>query len=382
MCHLQGWILVGSMLILFLTGGSPARAQDQLALFRAALLANRANLEAFPTYKCRFTWTRATAANEKAALRREYKNVRSCDFVLVVDGGKQKFQALAPPMLPSMKQAVREKDGRLSVSVDFIPICDLNLGDRSLGYFRPFQEATVATDRRIYPAAPTPLGMCCLLQGPDKPPAKVFLEEERNQTILSGKGEMLLEQQVVVHTRGVFPSVDYEYYFDVSKGYLPLKAVRHVEPPWAGEKFDLILHVLQAKECSNQRWFPMTLLQIDVTPGKPLVDISELRVTELDVDRKPTDEDFAITIDAGTMIKLETRDTHKAPPFFYLKQQEKVTPEDIPRLARMLENVVSQPLMDTAVQSPGQSHQISKEFLGLPLSGTSVHAKNSLWKHS
>jgi hypothetical protein len=323
------------------------------AVLKAALVANQASLDAFPTYKCRFTWTKAIAKSEQAALRREYEGATSCDYILVVDGGKEKFQALTPSKIPSPKGAAREKDGKAAVSVDFMPACDLRLREHSLRYIRNFQQATVAKGRPEDPSGPSPLTLICGGAKRAYSPAKNFLSgHTQNPATLTGEGESILEDSPVVHVRAQAKSIDYEYYFDVRRGYWPLKFVQHLEPPWAGEKHDHVIHLVKAQECGRQRWFPMTWVEVSIYPKRSSVLVSELNVTELDVDNKPSDEDFSILLPAGTAIDEDSHAPGQAPRSFRLRQQEKITPDDIPRLAKMLNVVAQQPLMDTAVHSP------------------------------
>ncbi|MCI0740753.1 MAG: hypothetical protein L0Y72_17015 [Gemmataceae bacterium] len=332
----------------------PAAAQDaNTQVLKAALIANQANLDGLPTYKCRYTLTKATAESQAAALRGQYNNVRACESILVVDRGKEKYQALADGKLPPAEQAVKGPDGKMSVSVDFIPICDLRLNDQMLSYFGPFQNASVQTSKSPPLSELTPLTMMCIGQGLRTSPAAMFLNGRAREPAVFGRGQMELDGHVVVHVRAKAISIDDEYYFDPSQGYLPLKMVQHCEPPWSGEKHDVILHLLSAKECSRSRWFPMKWLQIHVYPNRAAVELVELRVTEFEPDKKPTDEDFSIVLPAGTLIQGESENARVPRKSFRLRQQEKVTPDDIPRLAEMLDNVGKVPLMDTAIARPG-----------------------------
>jgi hypothetical protein len=325
-------------------------------LLKAALVANQASLDAFPTYKCRFTWTKAAAKSEQAALRGEYEGATSCDFMIVADGGKHKFQALTPSAPRAPQKPIREKDGRYAVSHDFIPICDLKFKDQSLRYFRPFQQATVATGRPEDPGAPSPLDLICSGSKSSRSPAKLFLHGQSQNPVISGDGHELLDGCPIIHVRGRAVSIDHEYYFDPSRGYWPLKFVSHCEPPWAGEKQDIVVHLVKAQQCSRQRWFPMMWLQLTIFPKRGSVLVSELRVTELDVDNKPSDEDFSVVLDAGTSVETLPQGV-EAPHSFRLRQPEKITPDDIPRLAGMLATVAevpsraTRPLTDTAVHS-------------------------------
>ncbi len=331
---------------------TPAAAQDgNTQVLKAALIANQANLDGFATYKCRYTVTKATADSQAAALRGQYKDARSCDFILVIDRGKEKFQSLGPAKLPPGQEAVKGPDGKVSVSVDFIPNCDLRLNDQMLRHFSPFQNASVQTSKSPPLNELTPLTMMCVAHLRNSP-AAIFLNGRAREPVIFGPGQMELDGRVVVLVRAKAVSLDNEYYFDPSQGYLPLKLVRHCEPPWSAEKFDVVLHLLSAKECSRSRWFPMKWLQIYVYANRAAVEVVELRVTEFEPDTRPTDEDFSIVLPAGTLVQGESENAKVPAKSFRLRQQEKVVPEDIARLAEMLDNVGKVPLMDTAIPRP------------------------------
>jgi hypothetical protein len=80
------------------------------------------------------------------------------------------------------------------------------------------------------------------------------------------------------------------------------------------------------------------------------VDVTEIRVKELDVENKPTSDACAILLDVGTNIERESN-RNEPPDVFRLKQQERITPEDLPRLEDMLSRRRQEPLMDTAVHA-------------------------------
>ena len=68
-------------------------------------------------------------------------------------------------------------------------------------------------------------------------------------------------------------------------------------------------------------------------------------VTELEVEKRPTAQDFSTVLPANTMIH---RDGDRA--FFKLKQDERVTPDDLEELFDKLEKSKTTPRMDTAIE--------------------------------
>jgi hypothetical protein len=143
----------------------------------------------------------------------------------------------------------------------------------------------------------------------------------------------------------------YRFFLDPQQGYLPKEAIRYA--PKQTKEEVVHAYLLEAKECTRNRWFPMHTVRLLLPSRKP-VSVVDIRVTELEVDKRPAASDFAVTIPAGTAIKSARQDIRQ---FFYLKQQEEMNPDDIPRLFQMLEDAPKQPLMDTAVHAPGWSNK-------------------------
>lgn len=328
-------------------------AQADTERLKVALVANQAHLDSFPWYKCRYTLTKCEAKSEAAALRGEYKNTRSCEYVLVVDRSKLKFQTVGVLKAPSGKNATRDQTGKLGVSVDFIPNCDLRFNDYSMRYFSWFKNAHV---RAYDPPEHDKLAPLSMSYGehPRHAPANLYLRGEGINPKITGRGEIVMDGKPVVHVHGQAQSFDVEYYFDPSRGSLPLKVVCHNEPPWSAQKFDSVRYLIEAKPCTQGRWFPMRWILLWIYPGRSAVEVQEIRVTELDVDNRPTAKDFAVVIPAGTEIVQELKDAKGAPVAFQLRQEEVVSLEDLPRLAKMLEEKANNPLMDTAIVRPGK----------------------------
>jgi hypothetical protein len=84
-----------------------------------------------------------------------------------------------------------------------------------------------------------------------------------------------------------------------------------------------------------------------IKPHTPGVRLREVKVTELDVDRRPKREDLAIEVAAGTAV-CNAADYKQA---FATKQVEHIHVDDLPRLIKMLHRTTAAGglPMDTAI---------------------------------
>jgi len=343
-----------------------AQADDPLSMAKAAILAHQANLHGFPTYKCRFASTRALADSSQEALRGKYDNARQCDFLLVLDGDKEKYECYATGEVKPPKKADGLRGPMESGSVDFIPIANLRLGDQALHYFSPWRSADICV-KGTYRANVIDSPLFMEFMGPRQVFAPVTLLQQcdTGDMLLTAEGLTVLDEQPVVHARltsKLSKSLNYEYYFDVRRGYLPLRVVRRVYPPETAQQYDRVTYLLDAKECSKGRWFPMHTVTVFVQPTQKRVDITEIRVKELDVENKPTTEDFTLELPAGTKIERPNEDPEYRS--FRLRRNERITPDDIPRLLRMLDAVGSVPLMDTSVRRDSINNLTNWSLMG------------------
>lgn len=135
------------------------------------------------------------------------------------------------------------------------------------------------------------------------------------------------------------------FFLDVQHGYLPRQIIRYAYPDYKDELVHSYL--LEEKECSRGRWFPMHTVVL-LAPAKRPVSVIDIRVTDLDVDSRPKPNEFTLTIPARTEIKNARDDLHQA---FFLKQEERINADDIPGLFKKLQEVKENPLADTSIKS-------------------------------
>jgi hypothetical protein len=333
-------VFVFSALLTLVPGSRSYGAETSEDEAKAAMLANRANLEAFKAYQCRYTVTRATTDSVKSAMQGNLSNTRACEFVLVVDEVRFLFQSLAPAEIPRPpKPTGLDRNGKKSVSMDFLPFANLGKNGTRLKYFSPFHQAdmTVPGDDRFDADMVHPTKIACIQGNRNGYPAKVFLEKAMEGLKITNQGLKELGGQNVLHVGVNGAGVDVELFFDVARGYLPMRVVLHRDRPYSVEKYDDVRCLLAAEHIEGKGWFPTKWVQVEVfADGKPCL-VNQLLVTESEFVKAPKAEDFTLTLPAGTLIRRAQQDTTEESVKFRLQREEKVTPDDIERLNRMLD---------------------------------------------
>jgi hypothetical protein len=191
---------------------------------------------------------------------------------------------------------------------------------------------------------------------------------------LSSRGTIAFEGQPAVHA--LFAGKQWgeiEFFFDPSRGYAPLMVSKRLISPEGKRYTESRTYLLEARGCSKQRWFPThtATVHFPEAPGK-LHSIVDLRVTELDVEGKVTDDDLAIEIPAGTVVHWDPAELHLK-QYFQLRQDEKIRPKDLPRIAAMLEQSEKTRapgpavLMDTAIRDYSSSGSTKWVLMGAGL---------------
>ena len=361
---------------------APAQEDNTLAAAHAACIAFQANCAELKTYKCRYTYTKANAANPEKALLGEYTNVRRCEFLLVVDGEQRKYQSTTPlNMLPPRNvKGERAGGGGIKTTAssyhDFIPIAELSLGAEGLNYTADWKTAKLNSKDEPHPQGglETPLSII-RWDVPLGLPRLLSLKDQGRVTLRS-RGLVQIDRRPTIHADFELTAGDktrFEFFFDAEKGYLPCRLNLHYiaqEP-----KVEIQTCLLEAKDVGKKRWFPMHIVKLDrpeITSNS--VNVVDIRVTELVVD-KVTDDDLSLDIPAGTVITWQDPAKHNL-EYFRLRQNEKISPIDIPRLQAMLGRSKSEPLMDTAVKTYPEGSS-TKWYLigsGVVLLGASVIA--------
>lgn len=332
-----------------------AQVDDRVA--KVAALACQDNLDAFVHYKCRFTLTLAQAESAAKARAGGLKNVRHYEHMMVVDGGKEKIETLAaaeerkPESVFGMK-GEHKLSGASKLSykeVDWVPLGYLRNGDDVLSYTSMLQVASLFTkETSVNLPDALPLSMNVMGVRRQYAPWPILQRCEDRKFALTKAVDSAIDGRPVIELLFSHSGKPFTRFFlDPQQGYLPKEVVYYT----AHEGVKVLNHVylLEAKDCGKGRWFPTHVLSILAEYHNPVL-VRDIRVTELETDKHPTDGDFALAIPAGTQIRHAKAGE---PGLFNLKQDEKVTPDDIPRLFAMLEEKPKQPLMDTAIPKKG-----------------------------
>jgi hypothetical protein len=328
--------------------GEPTDSNKQ-SESRAAILGFAANRDSFPFYRCRYKETKAQAASFEEAIAGKWINAVSCEFRVVVNGKKELYECLAPP--PVLNEGVGQPfPGNPSlrmVSVPFVGGGYLSDGEREMSYKNGLKAANLFTKRAPYGGKPQgPFSMGSVGEGP------AARDANRDQWEAVYHGRELVDNRTVFSVgfrgREAAAGISETFHLDPTQGYLPVKFIRgyKVKPLVDGHPKTQVL-LMNARECSRQRWFPERILAVD-TPDKKgdAYDVREVKVLSLDADKTPSDDEFTIDVPFGTQV-LDPNDYSKG--FFKLKQDEKVNIRDLPGLFDMLDKVKTTPMMDTAV---------------------------------
>lgn len=142
-----------------------------------------------------------------------------------------------------------------------------------------------------------------------------------------------------------------EFALDPARGHLPRCII------WSDEKGTELsrCEVTDIKECSNGRFFPMRIITYS-TKNRGFWLASEYKVTILDVDSRPSRESLMLDLPAGTAVSdLDREEVGKVNPTIFLKQNERIHPDEIPKLRDLIARKQEQPLADTALHPPGTS---------------------------
>jgi hypothetical protein len=347
------WIVVETAATRALGQSAPRGGDDKDTLGRAVITAYAANINSFPYYKCKYRYTKAEAKTVDDAIRGKWVNARFFDNRLIIDGEKELYEGFAPP--PDLKNS-RPAPGRKGGFIVASPgNSNKYLGDgkREMNYSPPLASANLfSTDRRRHGPGPDPLAMEFVGHRNSGGPDVLLREPARYQFTVDGvqnvRGRELVtvrfKDSQIFHGGKLTIEFGRVFSFDRDRGCLPVQMMRL----WNGKPKSQMF-VTDVRECSNGRWFPERTVAVH-TPDNPnaLCDVDEIKVLELDVDKRPDAGEFVHVIPAGTSVS----DSENPGRFFRLQQEEKISVEQLPKLFKMLDQVVVNPRMPTAVNTP------------------------------
>ncbi len=333
-------------------GAPAAGAPDLDTLGKAAVIRYAANMNAFPYYECRYRCTEGQAKSVKDALDGRFLNSRYYDNRLLIDGEKESYEGFAPPPDPKQSFEAPGKKGMHILPAFGSTNRYLADGKREMNYTPFLKSANLfAAEKNHHGVDVTPLAMGFVGHHNSGGPDVLMTRKDRYDVAPSRIEEMdgrpvvtvqLNDKEVAQLKEGPL-AFRKTFSFDEARSPLPVR----MTTLWNG-KPKIQAFVTNVRECSKQRWFPERTV-IVYTPDREggLYDFKEIKLLELDCDRRPNSDEFSHNIPAGTAVL--TFDDGK---FFTLKQDEKIGVGDLPSLFEMVQNAGSKPRMDTAVPHP------------------------------
>jgi hypothetical protein len=336
------------------SGQDPASGADKkVVAAKAAIVGYAANVSAFPYYKCRYRCTKGQAKSVEEAIQGKLTSARFHDNRLLVSDEKDLYEGFAPPPDPKQAVEVPGKKGHFRVMAPGNSDRYLGDGKREMGYSPVLRAINLySKDTSHYQVSDTPLGMGLIGHRSSGGPDVLLTRKDRYDFSVAGMEEVDGRPVVTVRfndrktwrRRDETIAFALVFSFDGSRGNLPIRMALL----W-NEKPRTQVFVTHARECSGQRWFPERTVVVDLPdkPGAPC-DVLEIKLLELDADQRPDASEFFFTIPAGTSV-LRFGEGQK---FFRLKQDEKISIEDLPRLFKMVDESAQKPLMDTAIPRP------------------------------
>ena len=344
------YVVTGVAVVAAAAGASSfplSQDEERTALARAVVAAYTANTRAFPYYTCRFRFTKAQSRSIADAIAGNFVNATFYDSRLIVDSEKVLYEGLAPPEMPDAKLArpIAGKPGLKMVEVFAVSDRYLTDGKLEMNYTPQMRVMGLWDNNKgKHGVAHAPLHRLRGLEVHSAQPerydlATVELEELEKRPVVSIRFN---DRELVQFAEPV--RLARSFSLDASRGHLPIRVTTY----W-NDKPQSHLYVTHIRECSNQRWFPERIIDVDA-PGKDREPFSvvEILVLDLDADRKPAASEFSFKIPAGTVVNESTSDD--ATRYFVLKQEEKVDLKDLRILFSMLDTAQANRLMDTAIE--------------------------------
>lgn len=320
------------------------------ALVRAAIQGYLHNRESFPYFRCEYTVTDGKANSVADALAGKLTNPITTKRLWIVNGRKVLHRVEADPVIfePALQKALDsvgpKKSGKSKVSVPTLSSEFLSSGENQLDYIPSMKGATVFAPDHPHGGVGdlTPFGMGLMGAGEKLNPGYLLQLCEKPGGSYQARGlEEIDGKPVVTVTFRPPDSTAYtRHSFDLSRGYLPFRIGLHHNQT---NKLLAQAYLTDVREFRKDRWFPERSVRV-VGSEAPL-SVSVIQVVKLDVEKRPTDQDFVLDLPAGTEINSATDPS----AFFRLKQKEQIGLAQLSTLVEMCKRAKTTPRMDTAV---------------------------------
>lgn len=326
---------------------------------RAAIAAWAATRASFPHIKCRFTYTDGAARTEADALAGQWiAKSQPREMIWIVDGRRILHKELAAtPKSEAVEKAVKsalakaKSGGSRLADVSLPPTSQsyMSDGDYQFKYLPFMSVANVFTPELPgLGADTTPFSYNAMGQEENSSPPALLAATDSGRGYFKPEGRRVIDGVPVVSMawghRGKVPNC--RYHFDTQRGHLPLQ-IESIDN--RDGRLIARIFLTSVRECSRGRLFPERIVDVEY-PTKPSApcSVSEIKVLELDVDNRPSPDDFVVLVAAGTQVHNPV----DMKSHFYTKQDERISIDDLPKLAEKCKNAKSTPRMDTAIQAP------------------------------
>lgn len=331
---LGGWIADAAPTALGQTPGADRGNEAlQIKAIGEAYLANR---ESFPFFHCRFTLSDGVAENLNDAIARgPTRDVTVADCVWIVDGDRVRYERIPRgPMTP-------KSAGGTSFTVPISPEIYLTAGEFGLYADLVLSGGGLASPNKRAPkqVTMTPWDLVDATGHGEEYSPGALIQKFHGMTQatfhIRATEQRLGRRTVPLDVNIGIPLV---FYLDPERGYLPIEMQSFMNGQVFAHTF-----TTDVRACSNNRWFPERTVIAWPKPGDdgPL-RVRELRITELEVDEPPDDDEFALVapqdlrfhngVDNTARVKVEAgRRIHVDDlPALVAESEHRILPSDAP----------------------------------------------------
>ncbi len=329
------------------------RADDENAV-RAAIVGSTSNVASLDHYICRYKVMSGVATSRAEAEAATGKITRSFEAIAVRNGQYEFLEVLGPNSIQGptneqkknakngivyveKKEITNEKffrNGRAYLSYDAVMLSmHIHLSDR-----RPVKRFDSITYSPLYTWYQD-LGFFS--------PGELIQRAERYRPVFLGSKVKSDTTLYGIRFEDMkYPGTE-ESWLDPKQGYLPVE-YRKV---YTDTNVTLEGTIKSTRRCLGGLFFPMDSVIVE---SSNLADQKEwlftrIFVTELDTDPKEFKSAYTSTFLANTQVWSP----YESNGLFYLKQDERLSPEDLDELFDKLEKSVGNPRMDTAIEHTG-----------------------------
>jgi hypothetical protein len=291
------------------------------------------NRESFPSISCRFTQIHGTVDRIEVAVGGQSQDIHisaTSKMRWIVDKQSVLIEQIADPAILAEAQAKADKEGSTKLCVPVVSQAILTNGSLRLYYLQPLTGASISgpDHKPSGEIRDTPFAMGLMGANEELSPGNMLTDCVRGKkTCDSVTTENVDGHAVVVVVMGpIGKQGRMKYWLDPERGFLPVRS------SFFGDNGKELARAYwtDIRKCSGDRWFPWRAVKIsDPMKSTGPLEVDEIRVVTLDVDKPPTRESFRLVLPKRTLvydpnIPLAILD--------HLKEDEEVGLDDLPKL--------------------------------------------------